>query len=75
MDQRKLHACSNGNTEVFYGTQYDMYDRLKKDSYVIEKDLYVRIRRLRLILYDCFFIFRTVVFKGRTGSIRVLSKM
>jgi hypothetical protein len=38
--------------EVFYGTQYDMYDRLKKDSYVIEKDLYVRIWRLRLILYN-----------------------
>jgi hypothetical protein len=36
--------------EVFYGTQYDMYDRLKKDSYVIEKDLYVRIRRLSLII-------------------------
>jgi hypothetical protein len=29
-----------------------MYDQLKKDSYVIEKDLYVRIQRLRLILYD-----------------------
>jgi hypothetical protein len=29
--------------EVFYGTQYDLYDWLKKDSYVIEKDLYVRI--------------------------------
>jgi hypothetical protein len=40
--------------EVFYSTQYDMYDRLKKDSYVIEKDLYVRIRWLRLILYDWF---------------------
>jgi hypothetical protein len=38
--------------EVFYSTQYDLYDRLKKDSYVIEKDLYVRIRWLRLILYD-----------------------
>jgi hypothetical protein len=37
--------------EVFYSTQYDLYDRLKKDSYVIEKDLYVRIRWLRLILY------------------------
>jgi hypothetical protein len=29
-----------------------MYDRLKNDSYIIEKDIYVRIRRLRLILYD-----------------------
>jgi hypothetical protein len=29
--------------EVFYGTQYDLYGRLKKNSYVIEKDLYVRI--------------------------------
>jgi hypothetical protein len=36
--------------EVFYGTKYDMYNRLKRNSYVIEKDLYVRIRRLRLIL-------------------------
>jgi hypothetical protein len=48
---------------------------LKKDSYVIEKKLYVRIRRLRLILYDWFFRCRTVVFKGRMGSVRVLSKM
>jgi hypothetical protein len=63
------------NQEVFYGTQYDLYDRLKNDSYVIEKDLYVRIRRLRLILYDWFFSCRTVVFKGRMSSIRVLSKM
>jgi hypothetical protein len=30
--------------KVFYGRQYDLYDRLKKDSYVIENDLYVRIR-------------------------------
>jgi hypothetical protein len=36
--------------EVFYNAQYDVYYRLKKDSYVIE-DLYGRIRRLRLILY------------------------
>jgi hypothetical protein len=41
--------------EVFYGTQYDLYDQLKKDLYAIEKDLYVRIRRSRLILYDWFF--------------------
>jgi hypothetical protein len=54
--------------------QYDLYDRLKKDLYVIEKDLYVRIRRLRLILYDGFFSC-TVVFKGRMGIIRVSSKM
>jgi hypothetical protein len=41
--------------EVFYSTQYDLYDRSKKDSYVTKKNLYVRIRRLRLILYDlCF---------------------
>jgi hypothetical protein len=60
---------------VFLGTQYDLYDRLKKDSYVIKKDLYVRIQRLRLILYDWFFSCHTVVFKGRMGSIRVLSKM
>jgi hypothetical protein len=48
---------------------------LKKDSYVIEKDLYVRIRRLRLILYDWFFSCRTVVFKSRMGSIRVVKYM
>jgi hypothetical protein len=60
--------------EVFYSTQCDLYDRLKKDLYVIEKDLYVRIRRLRLILHDWFFSCHTVVFKGRMGSIRVLSK-
>jgi hypothetical protein len=41
--------------EFFYGAQYDLYDRLKNGSYVIEKDLYVRIRRLRLFLYDWFF--------------------
>jgi hypothetical protein len=44
-----------GYSEVFYGTQYDMYDRLKKDSCVIEKNLYVRIRQLRLIPHDWFF--------------------
>jgi hypothetical protein len=44
------------NEEVFYGTQYDLYDRLKKDSYVIKKkDIYVKIRRLRLIRYDLLF--------------------
>jgi hypothetical protein len=51
----------------FYGTQYDMYDRLKSDSYVIEKDLYVSIRQMRLILYDCFFSCCTIVFKDRMG--------
>jgi hypothetical protein len=59
----------------FYSPQYDLYDRLKKDSYVIETNLYVRIRRLRLIIYDWFFSCRTVVFKGRMSSIRILSKM
>jgi hypothetical protein len=39
----------------FLSTQYDLCDRLQKNLYVIEKDLYVRIRRLRLILYDWFF--------------------
>jgi hypothetical protein len=34
--------------------QYDLYDRLKKGSYVIENYIYVRIRRLRLITYDWF---------------------
>jgi hypothetical protein len=60
--------------EVFY-TQYDLYDWLKKNSYLIEKDLYVRIWRLRSILYNWFFSCRTVVFKGRTGNIGVLLKM
>jgi hypothetical protein len=41
----------------FLGTQYDVYDRLKKGSYVIEKDLYVRIWRLRLIYTTGFFSF------------------
>ena len=58
--------------EVFYCTQYDLYDRLKKDSYVIEKDLYVRIGRLRLILYHRFFCVVRVVFIGGIGSIWVL---
>jgi hypothetical protein len=77
-DNRKeigSHAIADAcNNEVFYGTQYDMYDRLKNDSYVIEKYLYVMIRQLILILYDWFFSYRTVV-KGRTSSIRVLSKI
>jgi DNA polymerase III delta prime subunit len=51
-DPSMLPSPVRSRLEVFYGTQYDLYDRLKKDSYVIEKDLYVRIRRLRLILYD-----------------------
>jgi hypothetical protein len=29
--------------EVFYGTQYHPVPPVEKDSYVIEKDLYVRI--------------------------------
>jgi hypothetical protein len=42
--------------EVFYGTQYHPITPVDEtDSYVIEKDLYVRIRRLRLILYHRFF--------------------
>jgi hypothetical protein len=55
--------------EVFYSTQYD---RLENDSYVIEKDKYVRIRRLRLILYD-WFVYGSI--QRLYGSIRVLSKM
>jgi hypothetical protein len=42
-------------SRVFYGTQYDVYYLFKKDSYVIENDLDVSIRRLRLILYCRFF--------------------
>jgi hypothetical protein len=38
--------------EVYiYGAQYNVYYILKTDSYVIEKDLYVTIRQLQLILY------------------------
>jgi hypothetical protein len=42
----------------FYGTQYDLYDRLKKDSYVIEKesickDLTVEINSIRLVFLSC----------------------
>jgi hypothetical protein len=33
--------------------------------------MYVRIRRLKLILYVWFFSCRTVVLKGRMSSIRV----
>jgi hypothetical protein len=40
--------------EVFYGTQYHLVPPAEKDSYVVEKDLYVRIRRLRFILYHRF---------------------
>jgi hypothetical protein len=40
--------------EVFYDAQYDVYYRLKKDSYVIENDIYVRIWWLRLIIYYRF---------------------
>jgi acetate kinase len=31
--------------EVFYGTQYHTVPPVENDSYVIEKDIYVRIRR------------------------------
>jgi hypothetical protein len=33
--------------EVFYGTQYHFIPPVENDSYVIKKDLYVRIRRLK----------------------------
>jgi hypothetical protein len=42
MMRRDINTKAN-KIEVFYGTRYDLYDRLKNDSYVIEKDLYVRI--------------------------------
>jgi hypothetical protein len=48
---------------------------IEKDSYVIEKHVYIRIRRLRLILHYRFFSYGTVVFIGRMGNIRVLSEM
>jgi hypothetical protein len=36
-------------------TQYHPIPPVEKDSYVIENDIYVRIRWLRLILYHWFF--------------------
>jgi hypothetical protein len=42
--------------EVFNDAQYDVYYRLKNDSYVIEKNLYVRVWWLRSILYFRFFV-------------------
>jgi hypothetical protein len=62
--------------EVFYGTQYDLYDRLKKGLVCnrkgpICKDLAVEINSTRLVFLSC----RTVVFKSRMSSIRVLSKI
>jgi hypothetical protein len=47
----------------------------KKALYVMEKDLYVRILHLRLILHYRFFSCSTVIFIGRMRSTRVLSKM
>jgi hypothetical protein len=61
--------------EVFYDAQYDMHYWFKKDSDVIENALYVRIRRLRLILKYWFFSRGMVIFIGRMSSIRVLSEM
>jgi hypothetical protein len=58
--------------EVFYGTQYHPVPPVEKDSYVIEKDLYVRIWRLRLICTTSFFSVVWVVFIGGMSSIRVL---
>jgi hypothetical protein len=46
-------------------------DEVLKDSHVIENDLYVRIRRLRLIMYHQFF----VCGMGGMSSIKVLSEM
>jgi hypothetical protein len=40
--------------EVFYDAQYDVYYRLKNDSYVTKKNLYVRVRWLRSIQYFRF---------------------
>jgi hypothetical protein len=40
---------------------------VEKDLYVIETYLYVRIRRLRLILYHWFFSIAWVVFIGGMG--------
>jgi hypothetical protein len=48
-----------------------VYDQLKKDSYVIEKDdLTVEINSIRLV-----FKLSYTVFKGRKGSIKVLLKI
>jgi hypothetical protein len=65
------------HVEVFYGVLYDLLYTTdwKNDSYVIEKNLYVRIWRLRLILYYRFFSYSTVVFIGHMDIIKVISEM
>jgi hypothetical protein len=35
--QDYIHAHEWKSDEVFYVTQYDLYDRLKRDSYVIKR--------------------------------------
>jgi hypothetical protein len=59
----------------FYGTQYHPIPLVEKNLYVIQKDLYVRIRRLRLIMYHRFFSVVWVVFISGMGSTWVLSKI
>jgi hypothetical protein len=61
--------------DVFCGTQYHPVTSVEKDSYVIENDLYVRIRRLRLIMYHRFLCVVWVIFIGGMSSIWVLSEM
>jgi hypothetical protein len=67
------HACDK--KEVFYGTQYDLYNWLKKGLICnrkgpICKDPTVEINSIRPFLSR-----RTIVLKGRMGSIRVFLKM
>jgi hypothetical protein len=45
----------DGETHFFYSTQYNYVSLVENDSYVIDNDLYVRIRQLSLILYHQFF--------------------
>jgi hypothetical protein len=51
-DPRSLNTI---NHEVFYSAQYEPVLPVQKESYRIEKNIYVRIRQLILILYYQFF--------------------
>jgi hypothetical protein len=65
----------DGETHFFfYSTQYNYVSLVENDSYVIDNDLYVRIRQLSLILYHQFFLCG-MVFIGGMGSIQLLSEM
>jgi hypothetical protein len=64
----------NLNKSFFTVHNTTLLPPVEKDSYVIENDLYVKIRLLKLILYYRFCVV-WVIFIGGMGSIRVLSEM